>query len=229
MDDERVKRNFESLLAKLRQSGDLPGLEVEMESNEPLAQLAGCVAIGLKRGSETVATALIRAVPASPISFLSDEVTLMGFEAAEELASRIGVGFISKQAFAGLLARLVVTRSIPPAKTEAALALANGEKLKAYFQQEMAGVVVDVRQTDSDFHTGLTSFFFHNEGEPSLGWLWCIKVPTGVLADLETGGIIGVLEHYGWRERLRDAPAGTILFATAHGLDVWNPRGAPNP
>ena len=214
-----------ALLAKLKQSGDLAGLKIEPD--EQTSELTGGVAIRLMRGSEQIAMALI--APARTLS-PSDEV-LVGGEAAKDLASRVGAEFITAEVFAGLLARLVVTR-MTSTNERSALADASQAKaaqLKAYFQQQMAGFAVDVRQTDSDFDTMLTSFFFHKEGTQPVGWLWCIKVPNSVLADLETNKIIQHLEHHRWDERLRRAQAGTTVIATAHGLDVWNPKAAPNP
>lgn len=226
MEEKRIKMNFEALLAKLRNSGDLRG--IELKPDEPTEKLVGGKVVRLMRGSEQLAMALIgtsRAI--SP----NDKVVLVGDEAAKDLASRVGAEFITAEVFAGLLARLVVTRMIST-NERSALADASQAKaaqLKAYFRQQMAGFAVDVRQTDSDFDTMLTSFFFHNEGAPPIGWLWCVKVPNSVLADLEANKIIEHLERHRWAERLRGAPAGTILIATAHGLDAWNPNSAPHP
>ncbi len=214
-----------ALLTKLKQSGDLAGLKIEPD--EQTSELTGGVAIRLMRGSEQIAMALI--APARAIS-PSDEV-LVGDEEARHLASRVGAEFITAQVFAGLLARLVVTR-MTSTNERSALADASQAKaaqLKAYFQQQMAGFEVDVRQTDSDFDTMLISFYFHEEGTQPVGWLWCMKIPTAVLADLEANKIIEHLEHHHWKERLRGAPTGTIFIAAAHGLDVWKPRTAPDP
>jgi hypothetical protein len=227
MEDARARRNFEALLEKLRESGDLPGLE--LEPDEPTENLVGGKAVRLMRGSEQLAMALIG--PARAIS-PSDEVVLVGDEAAKDLASRLGVEFISAEGFAGLLARLVVTGLSPPAERTmlAEAGLAKAEKLKAYFQQQMAGFAVDVRQTDSDFDTMLTSFFFHKEGTQPLGWVWCIKVPNSVLADLETNKIIEHLEHHRWKERLPEAAHGTVFVANGRGLDVIKPKSTgPDP
>lgn len=209
-----------ALLTKLKQSGDLSGLKIEPD--EQTSKLTGGMAIRLMRGSEQLAIALI--APARAIS--SSNEVLVGGEAAKDLASRVGAEFISAEVFAGLLARLVVTR-MTSTNERSALAdagQAKADQLKAYFQQQMAGFAVDVRQTDSDFDTMLTSFFFHKEGTQPLGWVWCIKVPNSVLADLETNKIIEHLELHHWNERLPEAVHGTVFVANARGLDVRKPN-----
>lgn len=222
MEDERVKRRLDAivaLLTKVKQSGDLAGLKVEPD--EQTSKLTGGMAIRLMRGSEQLAVALI--APARAIS--SNNEVLVGGDAAKDLASRVGVEFISAEVFAGLLARLVVTR-MTSANERSALAdasQAKADQLKAYFQQQMAGFAVDVRQTDSDFDTMLTSFFFHKEGTQSIGWLWCMKIPNSVLADVETNKITEHLELHHWNERLPVAAYGTVFVANVRGLDVRKP------
>src|SRR5690348_10612389 len=111
MEDERIKKNFELLLGKLREPGDLPGLE--LEPDPPTEKIVRGKAVRLMRRSEQLAMALIG--PARAIS-PSDEVMLVGDEAAKGLASRLGLEFISAKGLAGLLARLVLTGLTPPAE-----------------------------------------------------------------------------------------------------------------
>ncbi len=155
-------------------------------------------------------------------------VVLMGDESAEGFAKRLGLGFIHARD----LARQVATGPVPSsAKTKLAEeGIVKAEELKAYFQQQAPGITVEVRQTGSDFDAMLMSFFFHKEGTQPIGWLWCMKIPTAVLADLETNKIIEHLELHHWKERLPQAVHGTVFIANARGFDVRKPNSTgPSP